>query len=205
MLSQTIDAPKNLPTSHVMNMVTVADGIYQMNLDLCLIAVISHTLGFPFTINMSATSEPQSINCDFFPHKVLTANKYGGFYYEMIITGRNEVVAKVIFLHLSVILFTEGTPPPQSRHPPGADTPQEQTPSRSRHPPREAHSSIRSTSGRYAFYWNAFLLAYVIRISRYPHMDEQRSDDSIIFWLALSLVVIPPEIISLIVDFFTIT
>ena len=66
MLSQTIDAPKNLPTSHVMNMVTVADGIYQMNLDLCLIAVISHTLGFPFTINMSATSEPQSINCDFF-------------------------------------------------------------------------------------------------------------------------------------------
>ena len=50
--------PKNLPTSHVMNMVTVADGIYQMNLDLSLIAVISHTLGFPYTINMSATSEP---------------------------------------------------------------------------------------------------------------------------------------------------
>ena len=56
---------------------------------------------------------------------------------------------------------------PQSRHPPGADTPLEQTPPReqtappqSRHPlppPREAYCSIRSTSGRYASYWNAFL------------------------------------------------
>ena len=64
-----------------------------------------------------------------------------------IFTGRNEVVAKVIFLHLFVILFTGGGclpqcmlgyPPreqtPRSRHPPeqtlpGADTPQ------SRHPP----------------------------------------------------------------------
>ena len=170
-----------------------------------------------------------------------------------IITGRNEVVAKVIFLHLSVILFTGGvsasvhagiphpppeqtplqsrhppsrhppkkTPPgsrhthplgadpPQSRHPhpradtpweqtppgadtrqdqtpppPGADTPlaadppsrhphPEQTPPRSRHPleqtpwsrqppqadtpPRKSDSGIRSMSGRYASYWNAFL------------------------------------------------
>ena len=46
----------------------------------------------------------------------------------------------------------EHTPPgsrhqPQSRHPPGADTP----------PPREADSGIRSTTGRYASYWNAFL------------------------------------------------
>ena len=61
----------------------------------------------------------------------------------LIFTGRNEVVAKVIFLHLSVILFTGGsasvhagilpwqqTPPLRSRHPlPGAETP------RSRHPP----------------------------------------------------------------------
>ena len=78
----------------------------------------------------------------------------------IIFTGRNEVVAKVIFLHLSVILFTGGggsasvhagiqpAPPPGSRHPPGADT-----------PPREADSGIRSISGRYASYWNAFLLA----------------------------------------------
>ena len=69
----------------------------------------------------------------------------------IIITGRNEVVAKVIFLHLSVILFTGGVsasvhaeippPPPEqtpsgTRHPPGPDTPPEQTPPpRSRHPP----------------------------------------------------------------------
>ena len=63
---------------------------------------------------------------------------------------------------------------PQRRHPPGADTspweqthtplgadppdqtPPEQTPQPP--PPREADSGIRSTSGRYASYWNAFLL-----------------------------------------------
>ena len=63
-----------------------------------------------------------------------------------IFTGRNEVVAKVMFLLVSVILLTlgvsasvhAGISPPRSRHPPGADTPppgadtppQEQT-----HPP----------------------------------------------------------------------
>ena len=74
------------------------------------------------------------------------------------------------------------TPSPQTRHtpgpetpweqtppehtPPGPDTPQEQTP-QTRHtpleqtpPPREADFSIRSMSGRYASYWNAFLLEY---------------------------------------------
>ena len=75
--------------------------------------------------------------------------------YNCIVTGRNEVVAKVIFLHLFVILFTEGgfglnacwdtTPPPGAdtpleQTPPGADTPGADTPSgadtpRSRHPP----------------------------------------------------------------------
>ena len=99
-----------------------------------------------------------------------------------LITGRNEVVAKVIFLHLFVILFTGGSLPqcmlryhiPSSRHPPGADTPWEQTPTReqtppgadvpqSRHPPEQtppspgADSGIRSMSDRYASYWNAFL------------------------------------------------
>ena len=82
---------------------------------------------------------------------------------EEMITGRNEVVAKVIFLHLSVILFTgwEGvclsacwdtppdqTPPPWIRlHPPDqADTtpPLDQTPppttprTRHHHPPDQA-------------------------------------------------------------------
>ena len=57
-----------------------------------------------------------------------------------VITGRNEVVAEVIFLHLFVILFTgdggevsasvhAGKPhPPEQTCPPGADTPP------SRHP-----------------------------------------------------------------------
>ena len=112
-----------------------------------------------------------------------------------IFTGRNEVVAKVIFLHLlsfcsqggggfclSACWDTTPSPPgagtpldqtsPQTRHPPWEQTPpgpgthppgpgtppQEQTPPQTRHPsPPEADSSIRSTSGRYASYWNAFL------------------------------------------------
>ena len=67
--------------------------------------------------------------------------------HRLVITGRNEVVAKVIFLHLSVIHSVHrgrsasvhaGIPPgpgrpPRSRHPP----PQEQTPPGSRHPPWE--------------------------------------------------------------------
>ena len=60
--------------------------------------------------------------------------------------------------------------PPMTRHPPVPDTPldqtppQDQTPPWTRHPPgtrhpsRAADSEIRSTSGRYASYWNAFLL-----------------------------------------------
>ena len=109
-----------------------------------------------------------------------------------IFTGRNEVVAKVIVLHLSVILFTgEGLPqcmlgyhPPGSRHPlgagthpweqvhPGAATPQEQAFDSSRHPPgagtppRSRHPlsphGIRSMSGWYASYWNAFLFPMVL-------------------------------------------
>ena len=45
------------------------------------------------------------------------------------ITGRNEVLAKVIFLHLFVILFTGGAVPDQV-HPPGPGTPP-----RTRYPP----------------------------------------------------------------------
>ena len=142
-----------------------------------------------------------------------------------VITAPPEVVVKVMFLLVSVILSTAGeggclplcstgipplgadTPPgadPQSRPPwdqtpPGADTPREDTPPScrrpraddplradtpwSRHPPsweltppplsrhqpeqtppweqtpphKKADSSIRSMSGRYASYWNAFL------------------------------------------------
>ena len=104
-----------------------------------------------------------------------------------IFTGRNEVVAKVIFLHLSVILSRGGLPQcmlgyhplgpgtPQSRHPPGTrhppweqtppeQTPPEQTPPGTRHTPREADSGIRSMSGRYASCWNAFLLCISLEI-----------------------------------------
>ena len=43
-----------------------------------------------------------------------------------IVTGRNEVLAKVIFLHLFVILFTGGGVPDQHSHPPpGPDTPRD--------------------------------------------------------------------------------
>ena len=56
------------------------------------------------------------------------------------------------------------TPPEQTplEHPPGADTsPGADTPPGSRPPPpREADSSIRSTSGRYASYWNALLFIF---------------------------------------------
>ena len=51
--------------------------------------------------------------------------------------------------------------PPQTRHAPPYQIPPWDQPPRTRHPPgtrppREADSSRRSTSGRYASYWNAF-------------------------------------------------
>ena len=63
-------------------------------------------------------------------------------------TGRNEVVAKVIFLHLFVILFTGGGESVSASVHAGIPPP----------PPRPDTPRIRSTSGRYASYWNAFLL-----------------------------------------------
>ena len=90
----------------------------------------------------------------------------------VIFTGCNEVVAKVVFLHVSVILLTGGGlragRTPGTRPPPGpgrhqtrdqADTPrtrQTSPPDQADIPP-EADTSIRSTTGRYASYWNAFL------------------------------------------------
>ena len=111
----------------------------------------------------------------------------------------NEAWGKIIFLHLSVILFTggstwAGTPwqvhclgrytpqqvPPRQVHPPGRYNPPQQVqppPGRytplagtplGRYTPRQVppqasttppkvHAGIRSTSGRYASHWNAFL------------------------------------------------
>ena len=75
-------------------------------------------------------------------------------------------------------------PPPRSRHPPGADTPPgPDTPRTRHHPPRadppgpdtphppgadplphrEADCSMRSTSSRYASYWNAFLFIWRVQ------------------------------------------
>ena len=89
------------------------------------------------------------------------------------LTVRNEV-AKVMFLHLSVILSMGGvclsvcwdtTPlPPGSRHPPDQAYPP--APPRNRHPPSNRHPPGSGTPrsrdgyccGRYASYWNAFLL-----------------------------------------------
>ena len=48
--------------------------------------------------------------------------------------------------------------PPGTRHPPGPDTPRSDTPL-GPDPPGAADSGIRSTSGRYASYWNAFLFS----------------------------------------------
>ena len=78
-----------------------------------------------------------------------------------LVTVRNEV-AKVMFLHVSVCPRGGGSAsvhagmppsqeqahPPCSRHSPGAGTP------RSRHPPK----ADGYCCGRYASYWNAFLL-----------------------------------------------
>ena len=50
-------------------------------------------------------------------------------------------------------------PPPWEQTPPRTRHPPEQTPSHEQTPPREADSGIRSTSGRYASYWNAFLFS----------------------------------------------
>ena len=70
----------------------------------------------------------------------------------------NEVWGKVIFLHLFVILFTGGIPPPGTRHhPPG--TRHHPPPPGTRHtlPQCRACWEIRSMRRRYASYWNAIL------------------------------------------------
>ena len=75
----------------------------------------------------------------------------------------NEVWGKVIFLHLSVILFTGGGPwqvPPGQVHPLGRYSP------RADAPPSAVHAEILSTSGQYASYWNAFLLTLAVSRTR---------------------------------------
>ena len=95
-----------------------------------------------------------------------------------ILTGRNKVVPKVIFLHLFVILFTGGSSTcPGGVYLPGqggtwlggggggylprADT-----------PPPAADSRIWSTSGRYSSYWNAFLCKVFLSIRQIFKMSH---------------------------------
>ena len=80
-----------------------------------------------------------------------------------IFTGRNEVVAKVMFLQVCVCpqggrvsASVHGGmpyPPGMENHPP----PDGEPPQDRDTPPPEADSSIWSMSGRYTSYWNAFL------------------------------------------------
>ena len=83
---------------------------------------------------------------------------------------------KVMFLQASMILLTWGSasvhagiPHPPTRHPPGADTPPwDQAPPWKQTPPPPQHRAcweIRSTRGRYASYWNAILLKFVLVMS----------------------------------------
>ena len=77
-----------------------------------------------------------------------------------LVPPANEVWGNVIFLHLSVILFKgrgTWTGTPWQVHPPGRYTPQQVPP-----PGPATHAGIRSTSGRYASYWNAFLFLLVL-------------------------------------------
>ena len=100
------------------------------------------------------------------------------------ITARKRSLRRLCFYTcLSVILFTgeeylgqvplAGPPPagtPPGRYTPGRNTPRtgkppppDRYPARQVHPqtgtPPAMHAGIRSTSGRYASYWNAFLLS----------------------------------------------
>ena len=65
------------------------------------------------------------------------------------ITARKRSCGKVMFLHVSVILFTAGGGVVCHKHPPLG-----------RQPPCTVHGGIRSTSGRYASCWNAIFLWY---------------------------------------------
>ena len=111
-------------------------------------------------------------------HEQIAPVSKGKDYHFFVFTARKRSLRRLCFYTcLSVILFTGGclpqcmlgyTPPPR----PEADTPwdQRQIPSGSRHPlPRSRHPplhsacwEIRSTSGRYASYWNAYLFQNII-------------------------------------------
>ena len=73
-----------------------------------------------------------------------------------------------------------GSRHPPKADPPGADPPGSRHPLRSKHPPgadpspREADCGIRSTSGRYASYWNAFLFNCAAKSLLWDECEEVR-------------------------------
>ena len=108
-----------------------------------------------FTCDLSRCPEKvKAHSMPFVPHQyTLCCRTPLTFHFSQVITVRNEV-AKVMFLHLSAILFTEGGERGSaSVHagipgPPGPGTPLDLTPLRTRHPlgpgtPRPRHPSSR--------------------------------------------------------------
>ena len=92
----------------------------------------------------------------------------------LLVTVRNEV-AKAMFLHLSVILFTGGVCLSACWDPPRPGTP------RRKHPPDQAPPPSRDgyCCGRYASYWNAFLFYNVYNVTcRAPRFKGFQQQDS---------------------------
>ena len=108
-------------------------------------------------------------------------------------------------MHLSVILFTGGSTwagtPPEQVHPRVGTPLGRNTPPRTGtppppllgryNPPPSVHAGIRSTSGRYASYWNAFLLDMLFdflyaRDSWFP-FPAPRYSDSVSMWNYLKM------------------
>ena len=110
------------------------------------------------------------------------------FLFPNIFNARKRSCDKVMFLHLSVILFTGGsaTPHPLGTHPLWAHTPLGTPPlgTHTPHPLCIVHAGIRSTSGRYASYWNAFFL--------YMYLCTVRSNKQV--WTGLQWW--PPDVTS---------
>ena len=87
-------------------------------------------------------------------HKSLNKNNFTLFF-----TVRKRSCGKVMFLHLSVILSMGGVCPSTCWDtPPQADTPWHTPPRQTPLPGQTPPLADGYCYGRYAFYWNAFLL-----------------------------------------------
>ena len=94
----------------------------------------------------------------------LASGRYASYWNAVLLPPANEVCEGYVFTGVcpstggvSALLHAgiHSPPPPREQTPPGEDTP------RSRHP-CSACWEIRSTSGRHASYWNAYLLVVII-------------------------------------------